>query len=117
MCKRFDPPPFYRKPTHPLYGHPPPFYLFFPAPLIPPSFWRDIFDNIAPLEYRLNTKINSCGKVISSFLEDTLLMNNVSSAYTPPFYGKPPLRTSPARFLQGNLDLSFYDFSKIPTLL
>ena len=44
-------------------------------------------------------------------------MNNVSSAYTPPFYGKPPLRTSPARFLQGNLDLSFYDFSKIPTLL
>lgn len=43
---------FYRQP--PLYGHP--LFIF--------------FLNIVPMKYRIKTKINSCGKVIFSFLED-----------------------------------------------
>ena len=35
-----------------------------------PRFCQDFSDSIAPLKYRINTKINSCGEVIPSFLED-----------------------------------------------
>ena len=49
-----------------FYGHPPPLIY----PLRTPRPWQDASDNIAPLKYQINTKINSCGKVISSFLED-----------------------------------------------
>ena len=38
------------------------FISFFPNPLL-------TFDNVAPMKYRINTKINSHGKVISSCLE------------------------------------------------
>ena len=51
--------PMYRQPL--LYGHTP-FFIYFPN--LP--FQHDF----APLKYQINTKINSCSKVISSFLED-----------------------------------------------
>ena len=44
----------------------PPFLYFLPNP----TFWQDFSDNIAPLKHEMNTQINSCGKVISSLLED-----------------------------------------------
>ena len=61
VCRRFEP-PFYR---HPLYGHPS--FLYY---LQTSCLWQDFSDNIAPMKYRITTKINSCGKVISLFLED-----------------------------------------------
>ena len=36
----------------------------------PSGFGETFFGNIAPVKYHINRKINSCGKVISPFLED-----------------------------------------------
>ena len=49
----------------PLYDHSP-FLSFFWTP----CFWQQFFDNVTPMKYRINIKINSCGKVISSSVED-----------------------------------------------
>ena len=54
--------PFYRQP---LCTAIPPFLSFFRSL----CFWQDLFDNIAPMKYQINAKINSCGKVIYSFSE------------------------------------------------
>ena len=43
-----------------------PLFIFFPIP----QFWQDFSVNIAPLKYRINTKINSGVRIISLFLED-----------------------------------------------
>ena len=50
----------------------PPFMVILPPFIFfqTPCFWQDFSDNIAPMKYQINTKINSCGKVIFSFLED-----------------------------------------------
>ena len=56
-------PPFYRQRF--LYCHPP-FISFFPNP----HFWQHFLENIAPMKYGINTKINLLGKVVSSCLED-----------------------------------------------
>ena len=53
-----------------LYGHPP-FFIFYETPTIDSTF----FDNIVSMKYGSNTKINSCGKIVFSFLED---QNNVT---------------------------------------
>ena len=34
-----------------------------------PHFWQHFFDNITPMKYGINTKINAWGKVVSSCLE------------------------------------------------
>ena len=49
-----------------------PFYLF-----LEPTLLAIFFSNIALMKYRINTKINSSGKVISSSLEDykTMLLD------------------------------------------
>ena len=62
VCRRFEPSPSM---DSPLYGHPP-FYIFFQTL----HFWQDFYINIAPMKYRINTKRNSFGKIISSFLEN-----------------------------------------------
>ena len=46
-----------------------------PPPLPFPHFWQDFSDNITSMIYWIKTKINSCGKVISSFLFLYLLSN------------------------------------------
>ena len=57
-------PSFYRHspnmvpPTHP-------FYIFSECP-----YWQNLSNNIIPLKYQMKTKINSCSKVISSFLQN-----------------------------------------------
>ena len=57
--KAGDPNYVYRQPPTPLYGHPSQI----------PHFWQAFCDNVAPMKFRTNTKINSCGKLIYSFLE------------------------------------------------
>ena len=49
----------------PLYSHLPFFYLFLGPALLAISFVK-----IAPIKYRMNTKINPCSKVIFSCLKD-----------------------------------------------
>ena len=62
MCKRFKPPLLDTTPF--IWPYPP--HVFFPyTPL-----WQYSFVNIAPMKYGVNTKINSCGKIISWCLED-----------------------------------------------
>ena len=62
----------YRRFEHPFYREPyPPYmatllYIFFPTPY----FWR-FLNNITPMKYGINTKINPWGKVISSCLADS----------------------------------------------
>ena len=78
VCGRFEPspPPFY---WHPLHGHPPPpplFIFFFPKP----RFWIDVSDNIAPVKYRISTKINSCSKVIYS-IDNPFLQENLDTPF------------------------------------
>ena len=59
VCRRFEP----LLPPHPT--HRSVFYIFCESPLLTTLF----LTNSASLKYRKNTKIKSCGKVISSFLE------------------------------------------------
>ena len=51
--------PIYRHPPPP----PPPHFIFF----LNPWFWKEFFDNIAPMKYQMNTKTISCGKVFLLF--------------------------------------------------
>ena len=71
VCRRSEP-LFYRKP--PLYGYPP-FLYFFQTH----CFWQDFSGYIAPMKYQINTKINSCGKVIFSFSEDFKATFNIKN--------------------------------------
>ena len=86
VCRRFEPstPPFY---WHPLHGHPPPsplfLYFFFPKP----RFWIDFSDNIAPVKYRISTKINSCSKVIYS-IDNPFLQENLDAPFPLPWFFK-----------------------------
>ena len=54
----------------PLYSHP---LLFL---FLEPTLLAIFFGNIAPMKYRINTKINSSGKDISSSLEDYKTLHN-----------------------------------------
>ena len=78
--------------TPPLYGKAPymtipPFYLF-----SEPRFRQDFFDNITPMKYWINTKINSCGKVNSSFLEDwKRVKNNATWSFYKKYFYKQQL--------------------------
>ena len=47
----------------------PPLYLF-PNPPLLPHFWKNLFGNIVPMKYGINTKIDSCGKIVSLCLEE-----------------------------------------------
>ena len=63
--------PFYIFSNPPFIWPPPPPFLYFFLPL---PFWQDFSNNITSLKYQINTKIKSCGKVISSFLENQKTM-------------------------------------------
>ena len=47
----------------------PPLYLF-PNPPLLSHFWKNLFGNIVPMKYGINTKIDSCGKIVSLCLEE-----------------------------------------------
>ena len=69
VCRRFQPLPSIDKPPYmamPIIPLPPLFLIIFPIP----PFLERFFDNIAPMKYRINKKLNSWGKFISLFLED-----------------------------------------------
>ena len=62
VSRKFKPPSTGNSPSiQPSY----PFYLFLESTLL-----AIFFGKIAPIKYRINTKINSSGKVISSCLKD-----------------------------------------------
>ena len=63
VCRGFEP-PSKDNPAPPIWPSSP--FLIFPNASLP--FWQDFYDNISPLKYQINTKTNSCGKVISLFL-------------------------------------------------
>ena len=60
MSRRFEP-PFYKLPPNMAI----PQFIFFPE--IPAFALADFFDNIAPIKYRINTKINSLAKLLIHF--------------------------------------------------
>ena len=62
MCRRFEPPVL--QTTLPYMAIQP--FIFFRTH----HFWEGISIYIASMKYQINTKINSCGKIISSFLKD-----------------------------------------------
>ena len=63
VCRRFE------TPSPSIDNHPiwPSLLLFFPQTF---HFWQDFSDNINSVKCQIDTKINSCDKVISLFLED-----------------------------------------------